>query len=298
LTGNPFPSSTRAGARVALVTCSEIPLLEADDRLVIAPLGALGVQAEPVVWDDASADWSSYDAVVLRSPWDYAARRDEFVAWAHAVKRLANPAAVVEWNTDKRYLASLRGIPVVPTTFVSPSDDWAPPPGEYVIKPAIGAGSVDTGRYGTADAGAATVHMRRLQADGRVAMVQPYLSAVDTYGETALLYFADPASGRLVFSHAIRKGPMLEGPDAGVEGLYKPEQIMPRVPSPEELDVGARVVAQLPTGLLYARIDLIPDAAGDPVLLELELTEPSLFLEYADGAAARFAASIAALVTG
>jgi len=296
LTDKLSPSSTRAGARVALVTCSEIPLLEPDDRLVIAALAAHRILAEPVVWDDPAVDWSAYDAVVLRSPWDYAARRDQFVAWAHGVKRLANPAAVVEWNTDKRYLGALRDIPVVPTSFVSPSDAWAPPAGEYVIKPAIGAGSVDTGRYGPADADAAIVHMRRLQHDGRVVMVQPYLPAVDTYGETALLYFADPASGRLVYSHAIRKGPMLQGPDAGVEGLYKAEEITARVPTPEEFDVAARLVAQLPTGLLYARIDLIPDPGGDPVLLELELTEPSLFLEYSDGAAARFAAAIAALI--
>jgi hypothetical protein len=127
-------------------------------------------------------------------------------------------------------------------------------------------------------------------------MIQPYLPAVDTYGETALLYFANPGSGRLVFSHAIRKGPMLEGPDSGTEGLYKPEAISARVPSQEELAVADAVLMTLPAGLLYARIDLIPDAEGEPLLLELELAEPSLFFEYSDGAADRFAASIAALV--
>jgi hypothetical protein len=299
LTEVPFPLSTRAGARVALVTCSGFPELEPDDRAVIAPLASHGITAEPAVWDDPAVDWSSFDLVVLRSPWDYAPRRDEFVAWARSVKHLVNPASVVEWNTDKRYLASLGDIPVVPTTFVLPSYAWTPPEaGEYVIKPAIGAGSVDAGRYGPADFEAAIVHMGRLQSDGRIVMVQPYLQAVDGYGETALLYFADPASGRLVFSHAVRKGPMLEGPYAGVLDLYKAEHISSRVPSASQMEVGARVLATLPTGLLYARIDLIPNAQGDPVLLELELTEPSLFLEYSDGAAARFAAAIAGFVTG
>jgi glutathione synthase/RimK-type ligase-like ATP-grasp enzyme len=284
-------------ARVALVTCAEIPLLEPDDRLVVEPLARHGITAEPGVWNDPAVDWSAYDLVVLRSTWDYAGRREEFVAWARSVKRLVNPVAVVAWNTDKRYLASLPGIPVVPTTFVGAGHEWAPPEGDYVIKPAIGAGSVDTGRYGPSSKEAAIVHMGRLQRDSRVAMVQPYLSAVDSYGETALLYFADPASGRLVFSHAIRKGPMLQGPDTGVEGLYKAEAISARVPTPEELAVSDRVVATLPIGLLYARVDLIPDASGDPVLLELELTEPSIFLEHSDGAAARFAASIAAFLT-
>ncbi len=186
---------------------------------------------------------------------------------------------------------------MVPTTFVGPTDDWTPPAGDYVLKPAISAGSIDTGRYGPGDRESAIVHMRRLQRDGRVVMVQPYLAAVDTYGETALMYFADPASGRLIFSHAIRKGPMLDGPYTEVIDLYKAEVIAPRVPSPAELSVGERVVAHLPTGLLYARVDLIPDGNGDPMLLELELTEPSLFLDHADGSADRLALSIAGMLT-
>lgn len=265
---------------------------------MIPALEKLGVTASPVVWDAPAVDWSAFDLVVLRSPWDYALRRDEFVAWAKTVARLANRADIVEWNTDKRYLAELAaaGIPVTPTTFVAPTDMWLPPTaeGEYVIKPAISAGSRDTGRYGPSDREEAIAHLGRLQRDGRVTMVQPYLPAVDTYGETALLYFADPGSGRLTFSHAIRKGPMLQGPDGEVIDLYKAEKVSPRVPSEAELAVGDAVLTVLPTGLLYARVDLIPDPAGDPLLVEVELTEPSLFFEHGPGSADRFAASIAA----
>lgn len=255
------------------------------------------MQAEPAIWDSAEVDWDSYDLVVLRSPWDYLPRRDEFVAWAHRTgHKLLNPAGVVEWNTDKRYLAELAaaGVPVIPTTFISPDDLWIPPTvdGEYVIKPAISGGSLDTGRYGPTHQPEATDHIGRLQRGGRVAIVQPYLPAVDTYGETALLYFA--LDGRLVFSHAIRKGPMLDGPAAVVEGLYKPEEITPRVASAAELTVGDAVVAALPDGLLYARVDLIPDTDGIPLVIEVELTEPSLFFGHSEGAAERFAAAIVA----
>ncbi len=292
----PSHSATRAFARVALVTCSEFPELDGDDRLLLPALAGLGAEAVPVVWDDPAVDWASFDVSVLRSPWDYATRRDEFVAWAYSVPRLVNRAEVVEWNTDKRYLGELAaaGVPVTPTTFVSPTDMWLPPdgPGEYVIKPAISSGSRDTGRYGPEHRDEAIAHLGRLQRDGRVAMVQPYLPAVDTYGETALLYFADPATGRLVFSHAIRKGPLLEGPDLGMEGLFKPETISARVPSEQELAVGDAVLTTLPTGLLYARVDIVPDPEGTPLLLELELTEPSLFLEHSYGAAHRLAAAI------
>jgi hypothetical protein len=292
--------STRGKPRVALVTCDRLPDLEQDDRLVLAPLAARGVAAAPVSWDDPTVDWAAYDLVVLRSPWDYALRRDEFVAWADGVPALANPADVVRWNTDKRYLAELdaAGVPIVPTTWVLPGETWTSPtgPGEYVVKPAVSAGSQDAGRYDPVDPehrALAEAHVRRLGDAGRVTMVQPYLTAVDTVGETALLFLAGPDG--LAFSHAIRKGAMLTGPDLGVDGLYKPEEISRRTADPAELAVAERTLAAVPGGpdrLLYARVDLIPGPAGEPVLVELELTEPSLFLDHADGAPDRLADAI------
>ncbi|MGN9775779.1 ATP-grasp domain-containing protein [Micromonospora sp. H33] len=292
--------STRGEPRVALVTCAALPDLEDDDRLVVAPLKARGVTVETVVWDDPAVDWAGYDLAVLRSPWDYMPRRDEFVAWAAAVPALANPAEVIAWNTDKRYLDELSaaGVPTVPTAWVAPGEEWELPGerGEYVLKPSVSAGSQDTGRYDLADTehrDLARAHVRRLGAAGRVTMVQPYLSAVDTAGETALLFVAGP--GGLAFSHAIRKGPMLTGPDLGVDGLYKPEQITARMATAEQLAVAEKTLAAVPGGpdrLLYARVDLIPGADGSPVLVELELTEPSLFLGYADGAPERLADAI------
>ncbi|MBL6275532.1 hypothetical protein JMF97_05070 [Micromonospora fiedleri] len=290
----------RGKPRVALVTCTEFAELEADDRLVIEPLAARDIAAEPVVWDDPAVDWAGYDLVVLRSPWDYMSRRDDFVAWAARVPRLVNPADVVRWNTDKRYLDELRaaGVPTVPTGWVLPGESWQPPTddGEYVVKPSISAGSQDTGRYDLADPEhreLAVAHVRRLGDAGRIAMIQPYLNAVDTAGETALLYFAGPQG--LAFSHAIRKGPMLSGPDLGTEGLYKPEEISPRTATADQLAVAERTLAVVPGGtdrLLYARVDLIPGPDGTPVLVELELTEPSLFLGYAPGAPDRLAEAI------
>jgi hypothetical protein len=293
----PSHGATRVGSRVALVTCAELPDLEDDDRLVIPELAARGAHAEPVVWDDPAVDWAGYDLAVLRSPWDYTARRDDFVAWAARVPRLANPADIVAWNTEKTYLSALAdaGVPVVPTEWVRPGDPWQPPPGEYVVKPAVSAGSRDTGRYAASDAAVARAHVARLQAAGRLVMVQPYLAAVDEVGETGLLY----VGGEL--SHAIRKGRMLSGPDSGTRppGLYLPERITTRPPSDAEVEVAGKVLAAVPGGpgrLLYARVDLIPGPDGAPLLVELELTEPSLYLGWAPGAADRFAAAITRLL--
>ncbi|MEV0901934.1 hypothetical protein [Actinoplanes sp. NPDC049802] len=276
-----------------------MPDLWEDDHPLRDALRERGVVVDAVRWDDPVADWAAYDLVVLRSPWDYVARHDRFVAWAASVPRLANPADIVAWNTDKRYLSDLEaaGIPIIPTTFVAPGETWtAPAEGQWVVKPTVSAGSQDTARYtlpGRSDL--ATAHVERLTTAGRTAMIQPYLSAVDTAGETAVLCTPDQ-TGELTFSHAIRKGPMLVGP-AGAAIDPGSEQISPRQPSPAELDVAERVLAVVPGGakrLLYARIDLIPGPDGSPMLVELELTEPSLFLLTAPGSAERLADAILA----
>ena len=242
--------------------------------------------------------------MVLRSTWDYAGRRDAFLAWAAGVPALVNPIDVVTWNTDKRYLRDLTdaGVPVVETTWVEPDDEgWFVHGRELVVKPAVGAGSRDTGRYRLRDADENRLfgaHLRRLLGQGRTVMLQPYLSAIDTVGETALLFVAGPDG--LAYSHAARKGPLLTGPDLQDVGLFKEEEIRPREASPREREVAERALAAVPGGpdrLLYARVDLIPDDNGDPVLLELELTEPSMFLGYATGAPERFAAAIASRAT-
>ncbi len=289
--------ATRDSSRVALVTCDLFPDLWDDDFPLRDALRERGVTVDAVRWDDETADWAAYDLAVIRSPWDYVARRDAFVAWAHRVPRLLNPADIVQWNTDKRYLAELAagGVPVIPTAYVAPGSPWTvPADGEWVIKPAISAGSQDTGRYRLpAERALAEAHVARLTGSGRTAMIQPYLTAVDSYGETALLCFPD-AAGELTFSHAVRKGAMLTGPD---EGTIDPgsEEISPRTPTAAELAVARRAVELVPGGakrLLYARVDVIPGPDGEPLLIELELTEPTLFLRADPAAGARLAAAV------
>ena len=273
---------------MALATSARHPALHEAERLVLGPLAGAGVDAEPQVWDDAGVDWSSYDLVVVRSTWDYTLRREEFLAWAEAVPRLANPAPVLRWNTDKRYLAELAavGLPVVPTVFVAPGEAYEPPAYEHVVKPTVSAGARDTRRFAAGQDSSA--HAEGLLAAGRSVMVQPYQAAIDDAGETAVLSFL----GR--HSHAARKAPVL-APD-----LADPDEvaITPAQATAAELEVAQAVLAAVPWSapLLYARVDLVPGPAGSPVLMELELTEPSLFLADAPVAAERFAAAIAELL--
>ncbi|WP_433794338.1 ATP-grasp domain-containing protein [Actinoplanes sp. CA-252034] len=289
------------GSRVALVTCAAFPDLWEDDHPLRDALRDRGVAVDVVRWDDPEADWPAYDLTVIRSPWDYTDRPEAFVAWARSVPRLANPADIVAWNTDKKYLGDLAaaGIPIIPTEYIGPGESWTPPAdGEWVVKPTVSAGSRDTARYLLPGQHAeAVAHVGRLTAAGRTAMIQPYLSAVDTDGETAVLCISDGA-GELTFSHGIRKGAMLTvRGDVTVD--LDSERITPRTPSPAELELAGRVLAAVPGGskqLLYARVDLIPGPDGAPRLIELELTEPSLFLRHAPGAAERLADAIIARI--
>jgi hypothetical protein len=290
-------------ARVALVTCAEVPELDSDTQLLIDPLAALGISATPAIWDDPNIDWSTFDLAVVRSPWDYLHRRAEFLAWANRVPRLANPADVLEWNTDKRYLQELAdsGVPVVPTVWLQPDQQWtSPEQGEWVIKPAVSLASLDTGRYRLDDPGQhrlAVDHVRRLQQAGRTVMVQPYLRGVDTEGETSLVYVGG------AFSHAMRRGPVLDGPDTGIDRRFQHDWetgVLERLPAAAQLALAEQVLTAVPGGperLLYARVDLLPGLDGAPVLIEIELTEPVLFLGHARGAAVRFASTIAACVS-
>lgn len=274
-------------ARIALATCSEFSQLAEDDPGLLDELRRRGVDAMPTVWDDADMDWDSFDLVVIRSTWDYAPRREEFVQWALRVPRLLNSAEVVAWNTDKRYLAELPH--TVDTQFLAPGDQFEPRGSEYVIKPAISAGSRDTARYGPGEEEAAARHAAALLAAGRVVIVQPYLASVDEHGETALLFFA----GR--YSHAVRKGQMLRRGSAPAAGIYVEEEISPREADQAEREIADEVLDSLRWSraeLLYARVDLIRGPDGSPRLVELELTEPSLFLSYGKGAAGRLADEI------
>lgn len=292
-------------ARIALVSARAARHLDEDLPPLTSALREVGAEVLVADWDDPDVDWASCRLALLRSTWDYWQRLEEFLAWAQRTARLTtllNPPAVVRWNTDKHYLADLArgGAPIVPSRFVEPGEGAsealeaflrAEVSADWVVKPAVGAGSKDAARYARGDESAAIDHIERLTHARRSVVLQPYLGQVDREGETALIYFGGH------FSHAICKGPLLRRGNAPASGLFAQEQITPRVPAEEELRVAERVMAALPFAKpLYARVDLIRGDDGGPRLLELELTEPSLFLAHATGAARRLADELCGLL--
>ena len=294
--------------RLALATAIAAAALDDDLPPLLDACARAGIHTVARAWDDPTVAWSRFDAVLLRSTWDYTQRLPEFLDWCARVSQqtqLINPLPVVRWNTDKHYLAELAaaGIPVVPTAFVEPDSEPLPAlhgflamhadADEFVVKPAVGAGSRDTQRYARTQDFAAANHLARLLEDGRSAMLQPYLASVDHDGETALMHFDG------VFSHAIRKGALLLRDEGPTSHLFAAESITPRLPAADELELAQKVLAaatralRLEAPLSYGRVDLIRGHDGAPQLLELELCEPSLFFEHSAGSADRYAAALA-----
>jgi glutathione synthase/RimK-type ligase-like ATP-grasp enzyme len=294
--------------RVAIASFAAVPPQFPDDLMLADAVAARGVEVERIPWDDPATAWDRFDAVVIRSTWDYTRRRDEYVAWAESVgDRLHNSAAIVRWNSDKRYLADLddAGIPVVDTAFVGPGDPHPDLDDEVVIKPTISAGGRDSGRFGPAAHDVAHALIDSIRASGRRAMVQPFHDSVDTVGERAVLCIdGEPA-------HTLRKGAVLR-PDevapirddavGAAETMYDPDLVVPVESSEDELALARRVVAEVARRFdylpLYARVDMIRDAAGAPVLLELEAIEPNFYLSQVPASAGVVADAVIARAAG
>lgn len=273
--------------RVAWVTAREARGQDEDEGVALAALARRGADVDVVDWDDPDADWAGYDRVVLRSPWDYPARLEAFLEWLDAtaaVTEVVNDPRMVRWSIDKRYLAELRsaGVPITDTVFVAPGEPVAFPDGDFVVKPAVGAGSKDAASYGPDQQDVARDHVARLHDAGQVVLVQPYVASVATEGEWALVYLG----GR--FSHGASKRVAL--PRAGlVEELFAAETNAPHEATPDQRAAADAALAHVQERLgtpAYARIDLVRHDDGDYRVLEMELVEPSLFLPYADASAA------------
>ncbi|MER5451428.1 hypothetical protein ABT065_38360 [Streptomyces sp. NPDC002764] len=288
--------------RVALVTYDPGPQPHRDRDLPVLrdALRAAGARADVVAWDDTGTDWAAYDLAVIRSTWDYSWRAAEFTAWAHkcgTLTRLANPADIVAWNTDKRYLGDLAaaGVPVVPTRYLAPGAAPELPDGhEYVVKPTSGAGARYAARYLPEERETAVRHLARMHEEGFTAMVQPYMRAIDTGGERALQFFG----GRLL--HASRKRAVLAPGTAYDADKVAHPDLEPWRPTQAELAVAERALAAVPdaAGLLYARVDLVDGEDGEPVVMELELVEPNLFLFLHPGSVAAVRDAILAAAAG
>jgi len=270
--------------KLRVATCRPLPEPDPDEAPLAEALAAAGFDAAWLAWDDPAADWDAPIPTIVRATWNYPQHLDAFLAWlarAAAAAPLFNPLAVCRANLRKRYLLELaaRGVPIVPTTLVERGQTLdltsidAP---RIVLKPEIGAASQDAAVFAPSDPAAAR-HLASLTARG-AALVQPYVRSVEDHGERSLVWI----DGAL--SHAIRKTPRFTGDSERVDGPFEIAD--------DERAVALAALASY-GDLLYGRVDLARDDAGRPLIMELELVEPSLYFAHDPGSAARFAAGLA-----
>lgn len=294
--------------RIALATCRTLPPHERDDLPLLAAFRELGVSVEQPNWDDPAVEWSSFDAVLIRTTWDYQTKHAQFVAWAERAATCTtvfNPAPLVGWNTHKRYLRELaeHGVPLAETEWFAAghSHDLAAVVrrrgiSRGFLKPLVGANAHNTLRFDArseVELAAAQAHLASLTSRVDM-MLQPYLESVEREGEISAIFF----DGAL--SHAVRKVP--------AAGDYRVQDDWgahdePIVLDGDALDVCERTFAgmaacferrgwDIALPLLYARVDLLRDAAGRWVLNELEVVEPSLFFRHGPAAAQMLAGAL------
>jgi hypothetical protein len=283
-----------------LVTCDAFPELFEDDVLLARALEQLGIDALPAIWSDSSVKWSAFDAIVIRSPWDYFERHAEFRPWLDA--RIAsgalmcNSGDILDWNYDKGYLRDLQaaGIPLVPTIFIERGEQadlaalarargWD----EVVVKPTISGGAYRTYRFAVDDAADyATLIDETLEDRG--VLMQPFLPEILTEGELSMFFFDG------VFSHAVVKRPTPG--DYRVQFTFGGSHESIEVES-SLIDQARACVLAAPSLPVYARVDGII-RNGEFLLMELEVFEPLMFLDAHPEAPMRFARAIEGRVAG
>jgi glutathione synthase/RimK-type ligase-like ATP-grasp enzyme len=281
---------------VTIASHAGMPGGSTDDRLLALALASAGASVDVAVWNDPGVDWSLSARIAIRSTWDYHLQPALWLDWlaaASSVSRVINDAAVVRWNTDKRYLLDLQraGVAIVPTELVTrdrPVDldalcrgrGWR----DIVVKPAIGASAKGAERFTDAAVGAvggaAQAHLDALLLHGH-ALVQPFQDAVNDARERSLVYIGG------AFSHAFSKPPFLRGVGDGLgEAAHEP--------TAAERLLAEHALESAPGSVTYARVDVVPTVDG-PRLMELELIEPDLGLRLAPASIASLAAAILAV---
>ena len=274
--------------RVCFVTCRRWPEISESDRLVAQALEERGAHVEGRAWNEPPADFEGFDAVVLRSNWDYHFDPEAFLAWLERLERAGarvfNPPALVRWNVSKRYLIALRaaGVPTVATAVLEDETragleatmrghGWR----ACVLKPEIGASAHDT-RLVTEETLAEAATAIASGAIRRPVLVQPFIEEVRTRGEWSLVFI----EGSL--THSVLKQPAAG--DFRVQS-YLGGTVRAEPAPPGAVSAARAALAHLPEPPLYARIDGV-ETSGGFLIMEVEVNEPGLFFTHAPAAAA------------
>lgn len=244
--------------RIGLVTCREFPRLSKSDRQLVEPLKHEGFEAIPAPWDDDHQRWVEFDALILRSCWNYPDHYPQFLDWIKQIEILGMPLfnspGLVRWNIHKSYLFKLqkRGIPIIPITSKSTGS---------IVKPKIGNRGRDIHR--------SPKNIQALLATGNY-FAQPFMEEAISEGEYSFVFIGG------MFSHAVLK-------KQNIFKLIQPDNTL--------LRQAKNIIDAINFNLLYARVDGIRQN-NTLLLMELELIEPQLFFDLYPPSATVFAKNL------
>lgn len=262
---------------IGILTCEYHPNLISDDQSLIDAFDKKGIKAEPIIWSDQQ-DLTKFTHVILRSPWDYAKRWNEFEKWLEKANKettLIHSHEILRWNADKRYLQEIgnktvRKIPTLSfknfseTDFHQTFNDFHCD--EIVFKPLVGASGVNTFRVSRTE-----VEQIKPILNTKV-LAQPFMSSITEVGEYSFIYFGNE------FSHAVLK--------SAKDGEFRIQEehggrVQKYLPKNNELEKINIFLKTLPYQFLYCRVDVAIES-GELYLMELEVIEPELFFRFSE----------------
>jgi glutathione synthase/RimK-type ligase-like ATP-grasp enzyme len=284
--------------KIAFATCDEYPDLTVDDRLLLPELRKSGISVEPLVWDRADTALDDFDAIILRSCWDYHHKTQNFRRWLEKLEAstvpVFNSPKILKWNLDKSYLReiALRGVEIPRTVWLEAGEETdltdlleTHKMGEAVVKPMVSMLGLDTWRTSI---GMAKHDQEKFQdlLRTKALMVQEYVSEIETVGELSLIFFSG------IYSHCVRKIPKpgefrIHEEHGGTRREFQPDSAI--------IDQARKVLQAIGSPLLYARVDGVP-VGGELQVMEVELIDPTFFLKYSEEASRRFAHALRGLI--
>jgi glutathione synthase/RimK-type ligase-like ATP-grasp enzyme len=279
--------------KIAFLSCDDLSSYVVDDNYLFDALKAEWpeLQYDVVSWSESKINWSTYDAAVLRTTWDYTHKRDLFLATLENIEnsgcRVFNPIEIIKWNSHKSYMKALNksGVSIIESYFLDEetvatlnsklSDDR-----NYVLKPIVGASAESIQILSKADLLQAISNLTK-PSDW---FIQPFMPEV-LEGERSIFYFNSK------FSHACKKVPK--------DGDFRVQEehgglITSYIPESSELEFSEMALKAIGQNLLYSRIDFLKTKSG-PQLIELELIEPSLYFRTDRQSASNFVSALKTL---